>query len=262
MYSYIIIYMKYLKGKKEKIILIIILLLLVVINYGFIDSFLQNKISGNDAVTIKVDRVIDGDTVVVNGTSMRLLGINSPEKNQKYYNDAKKYLESLVMNKTIIMKSKGKDKYYRELVYLYDIDGKKTINLKMVEEGYANFYFPSGKDEHYKDFVKSWRKCLAYERNLCEFSNEKCASCIELQEWGYNKDVILYNKCKITCDLSDWSIKDQGRKLLVFEELILGPEEGVQITPEAFGVEYVWTKSGDSIFIRDRSNMLVIYENY
>jgi hypothetical protein len=248
--------------KKDKIILFIILIILVIVNYGFLDGFLEKKFSEDDAVLVEVERVIDGDTVVVNGSSMRLLGINCPEKGEKYSLEAKEFLEERVMNKTIVMKSKGVDRYNRGLVYLFDIEDKKNINLEIVEKGYANFYFPSGKDEYYKDFVKSWETCLNSRVNLCEPSEDVCADCIELEEFGYNKDVILYNVCGFNCDLSDWSIKDQGRKKFVFEDFVLESGEGVQITPEAFGVEYVWTRTGDSIFIRDISGKLVLYENY
>ncbi len=252
------------KGKnKEKIFLIIILVLLVIVNYGFIEGLLEKTFADDDAITVEVERVIDGDTVVVNGSSMRLLGINSPEKGERYYEEAKEYLEGLVMNKTIVMRSKGKDKYYRGLVYLYNIGDKKNINLESVENGYANFYFPAGKDEYYKDFVKAWDKCLKNNMNLCEHSTDECVECIELEEWGYNKDTIFYNLCDKNCNLQGWSIKDEGRKLFVFEDVfILEAGEGVQITAEAFGVEYIWTKTGDSIFIRDPEGMLVLYDSY
>lgn len=252
------------KGKKkDKLILFMILILLVVINYGFIDSFLEKKFTEDDAILVEVERVIDGDTVVVNGSSMRLLGINSPEKGQMYYEEAKEYLESLVVNKSIVVKSHGKDKYYRELVYLFDVEDKKNINLELVREGYANYYFPSGKDEYYKDFVKSWKECLRNEVNLCERSTDECAGCIELEEFGYDKDAIIYNICKTkTCNLDGWSIKDEGRKVFVFEDFVLAPGEGAQVTAEAFNTDYVWTKTGDSIFVRDDSGLLVLFDSY
>ena len=93
--------------KKEKIILTIILILLVVINYGFIEGLLEKTFKDPEAVLVEVERVVDGDTVIINGSSMRLLGINSPEKGQIYYEEAKTFLEESVMNKTLIIKSKG-----------------------------------------------------------------------------------------------------------------------------------------------------------
>ena len=41
-----------------------------------------------------VSRIIDGDTIELNKkTKLRLLSIDSPERGQLYYNQAKKYLE-------------------------------------------------------------------------------------------------------------------------------------------------------------------------
>jgi hypothetical protein len=251
------------KKSKDKVILLIILVLLVVVNYGVIEGILEESFKDPDAILVHVDRVIDGDTIVVNGTSMRLLGINCPEKGQKYFEEAKEYLESLVMNKSIVVRKEGQDMYYRELVYLYDVEDKKNINLEIVRNGYANYYFPSGKDEYYKDFVKAWKRCMIDKINLCEPSNNECADCIELEEWGYNKDTIIYNMCDKNCNLERWSIKDEGRKLLIFEDtFILKPGQGAQITADAFGVTYVWTKTGDSIFIRDDEGKLVLFDSY
>jgi len=258
---YIVRYMGTVK-KKERLILIGILILLIIINYGFINGVLEKKISGDEAILIEVERVIDGDTVVFNGTSMRLLGINSPEKGELYSGEAQEYLEGLVLNKTVVLKKRGKDRYYRELVYLFNTRESININLELVEKGYANFYFPSGKDEYYKDFVEAWEKCLKNGENLCEMSEDSCSDCIVLEEFGYDKDAILYNMCEETCNLEGWSIKDEGRKKFVFEDFSLESGEGAQITSKAFDVDYVWTKSGDSIFLRDSEGKLVLWDTY
>ena len=56
----------------------------------------------------------------------------------------KNYTESLVLNKTIVIERRGKDRYDRELAYLFYND--ENLNAKVVEKGYANYYFPEGKD--------------------------------------------------------------------------------------------------------------------
>ncbi len=245
--------------QKEKIILGVLILFLIAVNYNFVNGFLERNFLENYE-SVQVERVIDGDTVVVNGSSMRLLGINSPEKGEEYYKEAGEFLKEKVMNKTIKAEKHGKDKYYRELVYLFDL---KNINLEIVEKGYANYYFPSGKDKYYDDFVKAWKTCLENNENLCEKSSDKCSECIEIRNFGYNKDVILYNKCGFDCDLTNWNVKDEGRKKLIFGNLILKPYESTKITPEDFGnYDYIWTKTGDSIFIRDSENKLVLWESY
>ena len=77
---------------KEKQLLIFVLVILILVNYTFIDSFLEKTYLGGEF--IEVERIIDGDTVVVNSTSVRLLGINTPEKGELYSIEAKEFLEN------------------------------------------------------------------------------------------------------------------------------------------------------------------------
>jgi len=255
--------------KKKYIILIILLIVLIIsINYSAINDALEGFLL--DYEIAHIDRVIDGDTIVSNETSIRLLGINSPEKGEKYYSEAKEFLENLVLNETIRL-GFGKDredKYRRTLAYIY-LDGE-NINLKLIEEGYANFYFPSGRDMHYEDFKKAWEEC---GENLCEISKEECASCIKLKKFDYeNEIIILKNICNFNCELTNWGIKDEGRKNFVFPEFVLKDGEKVEIlvgegkddeyTLYWKGETYVWTSSGDTLFLRDDEGKLVLWESY
>jgi hypothetical protein len=77
-----------------------------------------------------------------------------------------------------------------------------------------------------------------------------------------DEKVILENICSEDIYLEDWSIKDEGRKKYVFSGIVLERGEKVIITNEDFNETYVWTKSGDSIFVRDKENKLVYFESY
>jgi len=256
------------KKSREIIFLLILISIFIAINYTSLNSFLVKNLSNEEI--IKIERVIDGDTVVVNGSSFRLLGINTPEKGEYLYAEAKKYLEGEVLNASLTAEKKGKDRYKRELVYLYN--GNKNINKEIVKEGYANTYFPSGKDRHYDKFAKAWEECLNKNKNLCEKSLDKCSLCIELYEWNFeNQKVVFYNKCDFDCSLNKWTIKDEGRKKFTFSDFILkskkyvyvvvGNKTNTQDTLYWEGEEYVWTSSGDTIFLRDSDNKLVLWES-
>lgn len=246
------------KKKGEKIILFLLIMILISFNYNRINGFFINTFDSKEIVN--VDRVIDGDTVVINGISVRLLGINTPEKGEYLYEEAKAFTAGKVMNKTVYIERNGKDRYDRELAYLYDSSGE-NINEKIVKEGYANYYFPEGKDRYYGKFALAWDKCLNSEKNLCEKSYDECAECISIEEFGYNKDAVLRNICSYDCDLNGWKVKDEGRKTYVYNSVLASGESSV-ITPEDFGVEYVWTKTGDTIFVRDDKGKLVAWEGY
>lgn len=238
--------------------LILIILIFIIINYNSLDTFVTKTFSNEEYVI--VDRVIDGDTVVINGTSVRMLGINTPEKGEKYYSEAKAYTESLVMNKTILIERRGKDLYKRDLAYLF-YNGE-NLNAKLIEKGYANYYFPEGKDNYYGFFVNSWKKCIAKNENLCKKSSDKCADCILIKDFGYDENLILYNSCNFDCNLTGWGVKDEGRKKFIFEKFILKRDSQVILTPEDFNQKYVWTNTGDTMFLRDSKGELVIWEGY
>ena len=259
------------KKRKQIVLLVFLIFLLFVINYPFLNKTLENFLT--DSKIVKIDRIIDGDTVEVNGSSVRFLGMNTPERGEFYYLEAKEFLEELILNKTVRLES-GKDeydKYGRLLAYVF-LNGE-NINLKLVEEGFANFYFPSGKDIYYNKFKESWNKCIENNKNLCEKSKNVCMECIELKEFDYNnQEVIFYNKCSFDCELTNWYIKDEGRKNFVFPEFVLNKNKEVRITVGEGNnndeilfwknEDYVWTSAGDTLFLRDSKGKLVLWESY
>ena len=256
---------------KQIILLIFLILLILTINYSFIDKKLEDFLFDYEIVV--VERVIDGDTVVSGNNSIRLLGINSPERGEKYYDEAKEFLERDVLNKTVRLEF-GKEKYdrYERILAYMHINGK-NINLKLVESGFANFYFPSGKDIHYDDFKNAWNECIKNKKNLCEESKSICAECIKLREFNHkNQKVVFENTCSFSCDLTSWVLKDEGRKTFKFEDFVLESFGKVEIkvgegsnTKDTLfwtGETYVWTRTGDSLFLRDEEGKLVLWESY
>ena len=199
--------------------------------------------------------------------------MNTPERGELYYSEAKEFLEELVLNKTIRLEF-GKEKYdrYNRILAYLSLNGE-NINLKLVEEGFANFYFPSGKDIHYGKFIEAWNICIENNKNLCEKSKNVCSECIELKEFNHNnQEIVFYNQCNFSCDLTNWNIKDEGRKNFFFPTLILESKNQVKIivknelddNKNLFWRDenYVWTSTGDTLFLRDPEGKLVLWESY
>jgi micrococcal nuclease len=95
-----------------------------------------------------VERVVDGDTVVLDGKEkFRLIGINTPETVdprrpvQKFGKEASARAKSLLEGKPVRVEydAERKDRYGRTLGYLFLEDGT-FVNLSLVEEGYATAY--------------------------------------------------------------------------------------------------------------------------
>ena len=257
--------------EKKLFLLIFLVTILFLVNYNLIDGAIEKFL--NDDEFVFVERIIDGDTIKANNISIRLLGINSPERGEEYYDEAKEFLKKEISNEIVKLEfgKDKKDRYGRTLAYIFF--NRKNINLELVEEGFANYYFPSGKDAYYKKFNDAWLNCLEENKNLCEKSEDICSKCVELKAWDFkNQEIVFYNKCGFSCDLTKWEIKDEGRKKFIFPEFALKSGEEVKVivgnetnTENALfwkKEDYVWTKTGDSLFLRDSKGKLVLWKSY
>ncbi len=112
---------------------LIITIIIVVIIYGVynIPNYLPSR------ETVFVDRVIDGDTIETSIGTVRLLGINTPETNESYYDESTQELKFLVEGEFVQLEegSRNKDVYKRLLRYVY-LD-EVFVNIEMVENGLA-----------------------------------------------------------------------------------------------------------------------------
>lgn len=255
--------------------LVFLILLLIIVNYNFLDSKLEGFLIGNDIEYAEVTRIVDGDTIKINGNdTIRFLGINTPEKGELYYKKAKEFLEKLILNKTIKIErgKEDRDMYERLLRYVFLED--ENVNLKLVENGLANPYIYD-IDEYTQSLRNAWINCVKENKNLCEKSTNICADCIELKELDVkSQTLILYNSCNFDCSLNDWIIKDEGRKKFVFPDFILKNNKEVSIIVEKGNKtntenvlfwkrsDYVWTSGGDTMFLRDEEGRLVLWESY
>ena len=233
--------------KKSQIILLIAMLFAVfIINYRFLDNALTGFFIEEEYVV--VERIIDGDTIeIANKTSVRLLGINAPEKGEQGYNEAKNFLESEILNEKVKLEFVGRkqDKYYRTLAYVHS-DGE-NVNVKLVEKGFANYYFYSGEDKYSEDLKNAWENCIKDDLNLCEASESSCKNCISL---GDNE---MKNNCEFDCNVANWEISGEGRKKFIFEEILSFGEKAE--------FELDLSDTGNTIFLRDSEGKLVVWEN-
>ncbi len=100
--------------------------------------------------TARVTRVVDGDTIVIEGGyHVRYIGIDTPEREKPYYQEARQCNQELVADRIVRLEADvtDKDKYNRLLRYVY-VDGL-FVNAELVRQGYAEVYpedlFPDNK---------------------------------------------------------------------------------------------------------------------
>ena len=118
-----------------------VFLVLVLCNISFADSL----------------RVVDGDTIVLNGEKIRFSGIDTPELKQTCMNGdekvfcgktAKILLIKKIGNETPVCISEGKDAYKRTLAECF-VDGE-SLSAFLVRSGYA-FAYRKYSDKFIKD---------------------------------------------------------------------------------------------------------------
>ena len=104
--------------------------------------------------------VADGDTATIQSgagsrETIRFWGIDAPESNQKYGQEAKKKLAGLILNKSIRVEYDSRDHHKRILGHVYV--GATYTNLEMVKSGLAWHY-------------------VQYAPNATEFKNAEAAA--------------------------------------------------------------------------------------
>ena len=86
-------------------------------------------------------RVSDGDTLtaVIGGrqTTLRLLYIDAPERDQRFGPESTRSLEQLVRLVHVRFDLRGRDKYRRTLALIVRVSDGAVINLQQVERGMA-----------------------------------------------------------------------------------------------------------------------------
>jgi len=245
--------------KIKRILVFIILIVLLGILSVYYPKLTGESVINNNQEYEKeacfAGRVIDGDTIVCGNQTIRLLGINTPEKKMPYYQEAKNFLIQ-IENKTIeVLRDKeDEDKYNRKLRYVFYEN--EMLNAKILQEGFATSFMLEGLK-----YETKLKNAETYAKNneirLWEKSKEECAKCIKLLELNYSAEYfIIRNNCDSDCDLNGWIIKDDANHIFKLDNL--NAEEEKKYDSET----KIWNDDGDRFFMRDEIGRLVFFYEY
>jgi micrococcal nuclease len=127
-------------------------------------------------VDVAVLRVVDGDTIVValggaKGTKVRLIGIDTPERDDCFYDAATDRMRALVGGRSVklVRDVSETDRYGRLLRYVYV--GSEFVNATMVSDGFASAATYPPDVAHALEFVALERTARLAKRGLW---SEKC----------------------------------------------------------------------------------------
>jgi len=234
-------------------LLVFIIVLILLVDLALIYPKLTGKITqGVEYRYVNVSQVIDGDTFEAkteSGTEkFRLLGINTPEKSQDFYQEAKSFLQQFE-NKTLKLEDFGKDKYQRTLGYAYY--NNQLINKEILENGLANLYYYQ-RDNHYNELEKAEKR--AQSKGLGIWKKSDDYGCIELAKLQYEEQERCKNQeqliLKNNCETIKATLKDDATHIYNLE------------LPSGLFVKNfscIWNNEGDSLYLSDKSGLLLFY---
>jgi len=155
--------------------------------------------TGSDLV--EVVRVIDGDTLEIdNGSVVRLLGIDSPEQGDCYYEQSKDALNELVLGENIKLEKDifGTDNFGRLLRYVFlprpDFINDVFVNDYLLEQGFANTLLMSNSQKYRDILIHSRNEAVTDERGMwgaCEQELEEEMSTFETNNPPPNPDCVI-----------------------------------------------------------------------
>jgi len=114
-----------------------------------------------------VSRVIDGDTYILNDSiHVRLIGIDTPEKNQPFYLEARNFADSALTGSGVRLEfgDEKNDNYGRNLVYLYK--DSLLFNEVLLSRGLASVYLFPGNDRFAERLIAAQKQARKAKRGV------------------------------------------------------------------------------------------------
>ncbi len=130
---------------------------------GFIGAAIAGQSAPDHLITGAPEYIVDGDTLDVDDTRIRLWGINTPERGQQGYEEAKEYLVKITANATLNCAAFYFDRYKRTVASC-EIEGQ-DIGRMMVLSGMARDYTKYSKGFYANDELEAKQQKRGMWRN-------------------------------------------------------------------------------------------------
>jgi micrococcal nuclease len=241
----------------------------------------------------RVERVIDGDTLIVAGPDgpirVRLIGINAPERGECLDGEATAQLTDLLGGQSIVLVAdvSNVDRYGRLLRYV-ETSGGLDVGLELVRQGLAisRRYAPDLARNDLYDAAQT--EAQAAERGI--WARDACGIADEADgfitiEIRYDADgndndnlndewVRFQNTGPQQVDLDGWLVADESSSNRYrFRNLVLEPSTSVTLfsgcgtdtQDERYWCSEgsaIWNNSGDTVFLYNSTGALVASHSY
>ena len=225
----------------------------------------QPLASDNVGTPATVTWIYDGDTVEVETDGglldVRILGVNAPESDECYGNEALNNLIDTLKGRPVEIESVGTDQFGRTLAHVY-LEGD-NVGRELVEQGFA---IALTSEENRHDYVPAEGMASTNGRGLwgteiCGESNPIPALSIDFDR--FDEVATVTNDEASTVDLSGWVIRDESsrHRFRFLSGALIHPNETRIIRTGDPGWEpgdaNVWNNDGDMAMLLDRAGRVV-----
>ena len=245
----------------------------------------------SDAVVARVDFVQDGDSlrVTIGGQEerIRLIGINTPERDECFGSEARDILDGLIANQEILVATdvEAFDQYGRILGYVWY--GDTFINAEVVRTGaaLARAFEPNTSLQEHLDAAERFAQTNQlgmWSPSACGPAGDYDIVITEVHADAAGRDdehrngewIVIDHQGATEIDLSEWTIKDESSvHRYVFEQgITMQPGESFVIytgcgndqPPEFYWCDDtpVWDNAGDTAFVLDSNGSIVDQFSY
>jgi len=228
-----------------------------------------------DSTLYTVKTVVDGDTIILtNGEKVRYIGINTPERDQLFYQEATDYHQQLVLGKQVRLEydTAKTDQYGRILAYVFV--GDTFVNLEMIKAGWALYY--SDPDNHRYDELLE-KTLIRAQKDQAGMWKESSIS-IEITDIQYDPPgedaknlngewVELKNNSSKAISMKGFILKDEAKNEFVFPDFQLPDSSSVKIYTGLGknnrdslywdSKDPIWNNAGDTVYLYDKSYQLI-----
>ena len=235
--------------------------------------------------TTHATRIIDGDTIEVAGDEkVRLLGIDTPEKGQYFYKEAKERLEEIIGGREILLEpdETDRDKYDRLLRYIF-INRTELVNAMLVEEGLARVYIIPPDRKYEEGLAEAEAVARSRDLGIWKYAGVPDVYCIGIFYMRYNavgddrenlndEYVKFRNSCTYPVDMTGWTVEDSSGHRYVFPsftisnktKFILRTGSGTDDEANLYWGSRIpiWNNAGDTITARNAEGRLVLNYSY
>jgi micrococcal nuclease len=229
----------------------------------------------------RVKRVVDGDTIVLaDGRYIRYIGINTPERGEPFWKEARDYNERKVKGKLVTLEfgQVREDKYERTLAYI-SVEGK-MVNAQLLEAGWAHLFIlePITYYHHFQKLQEEARMQRLGIWGKGGFTGPLKITALHANAQGDDREnlngeyVRISNISPRDLNLRGFSLVDREEHRYIFTKGFLRPGytvllftgggrdivDGVDQLRLYWGSRYpIWNNKGDQASLRDPQGQLI-----